>query len=73
MKRKKGGKGKGKDGSGTAGEILVMPFLSQFPLPADGSDPRSEEVIKYVLFIFLLATTFSWISMSFGMSSRIKF
>ncbi len=48
MKRKKRGKGKGKDVSGTAGEILVMPFLSQFPLPADGSDPRSEVVIKYI-------------------------
>lgn len=51
MKRKKGAKGKGKDGSGTAGEILVMPFLSQFPLPEDGSDPRSMEVIKYVILI----------------------
>nr|PNR26439.1 hypothetical protein PHYPA_031014 [Physcomitrium patens] len=47
MKRKKGGKGKGKDWSGTAGEILVMPFLSQFHMPADGSDPRSEDVMKY--------------------------
>lgn len=49
MKRKKGGKGKGKDWSGTAGEILVMPFLSQFHMPADGSDPRSEDVMKYGL------------------------
>jgi hypothetical protein len=49
MKRKKGGKGKGKDGAGTAGELLVMPFMSQFPLPADGADPLSEDVIKYVL------------------------
>ena len=56
MKRKKGGEGKRKDGSGTAGEILVMPFLSQFSLPADGSDPRSEEVIKYVLLIFSFVT-----------------
>ena len=48
MKRKKGGKGKSKDGEGTAGEVLVMPFLSQFPLPPDGSQPDSEITIKYV-------------------------
>jgi hypothetical protein len=47
-KRKKGGKGKGKDGQGTAGEILVMPFLSQFPVPDDGAAPSSEQVLKYV-------------------------
>lgn len=46
LKRKKGGKGKCKDGQGTAGEILVMPFLSQFLPPADGGDPSSEEVVK---------------------------
>jgi hypothetical protein len=49
VKRKKGAKGKGKEGSVTAGKILVMPFLSQFPLPDDGTDPRSKEVIKYVI------------------------
>lgn len=46
MKRKKGGKGKSKDGEGTAGEALVMPFLSQFPLPADGSPPDSDVAVK---------------------------
>jgi hypothetical protein len=48
MKRKKGGKGKSKDGEATAGEILVMPFLSQFPLPPDGVQPTSELAVKYV-------------------------
>lgn len=48
MKRKKGGKVKSKDGDGTAGEVLVMPFLSQFPLPSDGIQPDSEIAIKYV-------------------------
>ena len=48
MKRKKGGKGKSKDGEGTAGGILVMPFLSQFPLPPDGVQPTSELAVKYV-------------------------
>lgn len=47
MKRKKGGKGKSKDGEGTAGEALVMPFLSQFPLPADGSPPDSDVAVNY--------------------------
>lgn len=48
MKRKKGGKGKTTDGEGTAGEVLVMPFLSRFPLPSDGTQPDSEIAIKYV-------------------------
>lgn len=47
MKRKKGGKGKNKDGEGTAGEVLVMPFLSRFPLPPDGVHPDSEITINY--------------------------
>jgi hypothetical protein len=48
MKRKKWGKAKGKDGLGTAGEVLVMPFLLQFTLPPDGALPSSEFVAKYV-------------------------
>lgn len=47
MKRKKWGKAKGKDGLGTAGEVLVMPFLSQFTLPPDGALPSSEFVANY--------------------------
>ncbi len=43
-KRKKGEKGKGKDGQSTAGEILVMPFLFQCPLPDDRAVPSSEQV-----------------------------
>ena len=42
MKRKKGGRGKKSDGEGTAGEVVVMPFLSQFPLPPEGIQPDSE-------------------------------
>ncbi|KAL2650845.1 hypothetical protein R1flu_018973 [Riccia fluitans] len=47
MKRKKAGKGKGKDGQGTAGELLVLPFLSQFPLPLPEMAPTSDLVINY--------------------------
>lgn len=37
-KRKKGGKnGRGREGQGSAGELLVMPFLSKFAFPLDGS------------------------------------
>lgn len=48
MKRKKGSKGRGKDARGTAGDLLVLPFLSQFPLPAPGTSASSDVVIKYV-------------------------
>ncbi|CAM6082528.1 unnamed protein product [Calypogeia fissa] len=47
MKRKKGGKGRGKDGQGTAGDLLVVPFLSQFPLPTAEAPSSSEVVINY--------------------------
>ncbi|KAL3700792.1 hypothetical protein R1sor_018814 [Riccia sorocarpa] len=47
MKRKKAGKGKGKDGQGTAGELLVLPFLSQFSLPPPDTPPTSDLVINY--------------------------
>ncbi|XP_024522406.1 uncharacterized protein LOC9646477 [Selaginella moellendorffii] len=30
-------KGKNKDARGTAGELLVMPYLSRYPLPTDGT------------------------------------
>ncbi|BBN00117.1 hypothetical protein MPTK1_1g26560 [Marchantia polymorpha subsp. ruderalis] len=47
MKRKKAGKGKGKDGQGTAGELLVLPFLSQFPLPPPEAASASDLVKNY--------------------------
>ncbi|KAG6548715.1 hypothetical protein Mapa_009870 [Marchantia paleacea] len=47
IKRKKAGKGKGKDGQGTAGELLVLPFLSQFPLPPPEAASASDLVTKY--------------------------
>jgi hypothetical protein len=47
IKWEKGEKGKGKNGQSTAGEIFVMPFLSQCPLPDDRAVPSSEQV-KYV-------------------------
>ncbi|KAG0569597.1 hypothetical protein KC19_6G101400 [Ceratodon purpureus] len=46
-RRRVGAKGKDKDALTRAGDILVMPYLSQFPLPADGADVRSDEVLRY--------------------------
>eukprot|EP00250_Pteridium_aquilinum_P033256 c5372_g1_i1 orf=217-3513(+) len=47
-KRKKAGKnGKNKEAQGTAGELLVVPFLSRFSLPPDGCPSISEPVINY--------------------------
>lgn len=47
-KRKKAGKnGKYKEAQGTAGELLIVPFLSRFPLPPDGCSSTSEPVINY--------------------------
>ena len=46
-KRKKAGKGgKSKEAHGTVGELLVIPFLSRFHLPPDGSTVTSEPVVK---------------------------
>jgi hypothetical protein len=47
QQQKKEAKRKNKDDQEMAGDILVMPFLSQFPLPPDGSPPTSELVINY--------------------------
>ena len=47
-RRRVGAKGKDKDALTRAGDILVMPYLSQFPLPADGADVRSDEVLRYL-------------------------
>jgi hypothetical protein len=47
QQQKKEAKRKNKDDQEMAGNILVMPFLSQFPLPPDGSSPTSELVINY--------------------------
>ena len=47
VKRKKAGKaGKSKEAHGTVGELLVIPFLSRFHLPPDGSTVTSEPVVK---------------------------
>eukprot|EP01018_Ginkgo_biloba_P009463 Gb_12572 [translate_table: standard] len=47
-KRKKGGKsGKGREGQGSAGELLVIPFLSKYLLPSDGSSATSDSVANY--------------------------
>ena len=37
-KRKKGGKSKRKDEFSSIGELLILPFLSKFPLPLNISD-----------------------------------
>lgn len=44
-KRKKGDKSKGKGGS-CIGELLVIPFLSKFPVPSHGEDASSKAVQK---------------------------
>ena len=46
-KRKKGGKnGQGRDGQGSAGELLVIPFLSKFVFPPDGSSAITDIIMK---------------------------
>ena len=47
-RRRVGAKGKGTDSLDRAGDSLVMPYLSQFPLPADGADLRSDEVLRFM-------------------------
>jgi hypothetical protein len=44
-KRKKGEKNKGKGGS-SIGDLLVIPFLSKFPVPSHGEDVSSKAVQK---------------------------
>ncbi|MCO5600948.1 hypothetical protein L7F22_055065 [Adiantum nelumboides] len=46
-KRKKAGKnGNIKDSQGTAGELLIVPFLSKFSVPTENSPLTSEPVVK---------------------------
>ncbi|CAM0874180.1 unnamed protein product [Alopecurus aequalis] len=45
-KRKKGEKSKGKGGS-SIGDLLVIPFLSKFPVPSHGEDASSKAVQNY--------------------------
>ncbi|KAJ7567515.1 hypothetical protein O6H91_02G151300 [Diphasiastrum complanatum] len=48
IKRKKGSKaGLGKDDQGTAGELLVIPFLSRYALPPDGDPTTMEPLMNY--------------------------
>ncbi|XP_020101763.1 uncharacterized protein LOC109719467 isoform X2 [Ananas comosus] len=46
-KRKKGDKSKGKQQQSSIGELLVIPFLSKFPIPSDGEDISSKTVQDY--------------------------
>lgn len=47
-KRKKGGKNKqGREGQVSAGELLVIPFLSKFIFPPDGSSASTDVVLNY--------------------------
>lgn len=47
-KRKKGGKNRqGREGQGSAGELLVIPFLSKFIFPPDGSSASTDVVMNY--------------------------
>ncbi|KAH7292282.1 hypothetical protein KP509_29G060400 [Ceratopteris richardii] len=47
-KRKKAGKNsRRKDAQGTAGELLIVPFLSRFSVPPDNCPLTSESVINY--------------------------
>lgn len=45
-KRKKGDKSKGKGERSSIGELLVIPFLSKFPIPPQGEDVSSKAVQK---------------------------
>uniref|UniRef100_A0A0D9XVL2 Importin N-terminal domain-containing protein n=1 Tax=Leersia perrieri TaxID=77586 RepID=A0A0D9XVL2_9ORYZ len=46
-KRKKGDKSKGKGERSSIGELLVIPFLSKFPIPPQGEDASSKAVQNY--------------------------
>ncbi|KAG2564198.1 hypothetical protein PVAP13_8KG390800 [Panicum virgatum] len=46
-KRKKGDKSKGKSERSSIGELLVIPFLSKFPIPSHGEDASSRAVRNY--------------------------
>ncbi|KAL6908038.1 hypothetical protein ACP4OV_002208 [Aristida adscensionis] len=46
-KRKKGDKSKGKSERSSIGELLVIPFLSKFPIPSHGEDASSNAVRNY--------------------------
>ncbi|TVU23430.1 hypothetical protein EJB05_25796 [Eragrostis curvula] len=46
-KRKKGDKSKGKSERSSIGELLVIPFLSKFPIPSHGEDASSMTVHNY--------------------------
>lgn len=46
-KRKKGDKNKGKSEMSSIGELLVIPFLSKFPIPSHGEDASSVAVQNY--------------------------
>ncbi|KAL6654520.1 hypothetical protein ACP70R_007985 [Stipagrostis hirtigluma subsp. patula] len=46
-KRKKGDKSKGKSERSSIGELLVIPFLSKFPIPSHGEDASSMAVQNY--------------------------
>lgn len=46
-KRKKGDKSKGKGERSSIGELLVIPFLSKFPIPPQGEDVSSKAVQNY--------------------------
>uniref|UniRef100_A0A0E0BMD0 Importin N-terminal domain-containing protein n=1 Tax=Oryza glumipatula TaxID=40148 RepID=A0A0E0BMD0_9ORYZ len=46
-KRKKGDKSKGKGERSSIGELLVIPFLSKFPIPLQGEDVSSKAVQNY--------------------------
>ncbi|KAL5204923.1 hypothetical protein ABZP36_009794 [Zizania latifolia] len=46
-KRKKGDKSRGKGERSSIGELLVIPFLSKFPIPPRGEDASSKAVQNY--------------------------
>ncbi|XP_073009559.1 uncharacterized protein [Typha latifolia] len=46
-KRKKNDKSKGKQLQSSIGELLVVPFLSKFPMPSDGEETSSKTVHDY--------------------------
>lgn len=46
-KRKKGDKSKGKHQQSSVGELLVIPFLSKFPMPSDGEEASSKILCDY--------------------------
>lgn len=65
-RRRIGSKGANKDDSDRVGDILVMLYLARYPLPTDGADVQSDEVLRYygALIAYGGLQKVSWLSLA---------